>query len=286
VVSYFPVSIVDGIQAALVHDDLELPETTKEQMETQSPLIADIVNLCDNGHIDWELVGLLEQLCHRAVTCISGPNVPQDFENPGQSSADTGEYLRSGVCSGIPKLRRRPKYEADRQDTGIDGYCQHAFVAGATRTGGIFTWFCSHGVCYYFGIIKTAEGRNEPFSFLTSYLRKAPSVVVYDFACALQDYCLNRCPAFFQDTTFLVDKFHWSGHKNCSPSYNIALYGCLRHVNSVTAEQNNAALKRIRGSVSRMKQRPFMLLVHLFMCDWNRKKLKRLRRVRYHLEHL
>ena len=74
----------------------------------------------------------------------------------------------------------------------------------------MFTWFCKHGICYCFFIIPHAEGRNEAFSCLSKNFVVAPKLVVYDFACALQDYCLNRQPEHFKNTTFLEDRFHWA----------------------------------------------------------------------------
>ena len=40
----------------------------------------------------------------------------------------------------------------------------------------------------------------------------APSVVIYDNACSLHEYALNRDPWFFKDTQFLVDRFHLTNH--------------------------------------------------------------------------
>lgn len=40
----------------------------------------------------------------------------------------------------------------------------------------------------------------------------APRVVVYDNACNLHSYCLNRDPAFFKNTQFLVDRLRWADH--------------------------------------------------------------------------
>lgn len=40
----------------------------------------------------------------------------------------------------------------------------------------------------------------------------APKHVIYDNACKLQDYCLNRDPCFFQHTEFYVDRLHWDNH--------------------------------------------------------------------------
>ncbi len=40
----------------------------------------------------------------------------------------------------------------------------------------------------------------------------APSTVIYDNACNLHNYVLNRAPYFFKDTWFLIDRFHWRNH--------------------------------------------------------------------------
>ena len=40
----------------------------------------------------------------------------------------------------------------------------------------------------------------------------ATELVIYDNSCRLHEYCLNRDPAFFKNTKFVVDKFHWKNH--------------------------------------------------------------------------
>lgn len=49
----------------------------------------------------------------------------------------------------------------------------------------------------------------------------APGIVVYDNACNLHTYCLNRDPKFFERTRFLVDRLHWRDHTGlqCIRSY-------------------------------------------------------------------
>ena len=140
--------------------------------------------------------------------------------------------------------------------------------------GGIFTWFCKHMVCYAFFLIHGAEGRNQPFSFLTTHFQRAPRVVMYEFACALQEYCLNREPAFFRDTRFLVDKFHWYNHQACARSYNANLYDDASFLNTQIAEQCNSALIKIRASIGQMTQAHFMFTVRLFLDVWNCRKIK------------
>ena len=59
-------------------------------------------------------------------------------------------------------------------------------------TGGIMAVWCTHSICYGFHCIPQAEGRNDVFSAIYTRWEKAPEVVVYDFACALQPYCMTR----------------------------------------------------------------------------------------------
>ena len=193
-------------------------------------------------------------------------------------SSGTNKCLNSGVCSGVKQVRNRKRYSMDKNADSWEG-CRHTFVSGSRgsqRTGGIFTSFCKHGVCYYFYMIPNAEGRDEAISFLFKYFPVAPKVVVYDFACALQDYCLNRQPAHFRNTMFMVDRFHWYNHVSCARSYNLSLYPECELLNSQVAEQCNSALKRIKCSVGQMKQVTFMFSVRLFLEMWNQRKIKKL----------
>ena len=40
----------------------------------------------------------------------------------------------------------------------------------------------------------------------------APKVIIYDNACSLHQYCLNRDPEFFKNTEFYIDRLHWDNH--------------------------------------------------------------------------
>jgi hypothetical protein len=125
-------------------------------------------------------------------------------------------------------------------------------------------------------MLPNAEGRDEAFSFLLTRFSTAPRVVVYDFACALQDYCLNREPDFFKHTRFVVDRFHWRNHKSCARSYDMSLYEDLLGLNSQIAEQCNSALRRVKASITQMRQQSFMFNVRLYLDEWNRRKIARL----------
>ncbi len=192
---------------------------------------------------------------------------------------------KSGVCAVVNRVRHRPVYQLDQTNRDSSGDCRHAFISDASRrTGGIFTWFCKHGICYAFFNIHNAEGRNEAFSFWYKYSAVAPKVVVYDFACALHGYCLNRQPEHFKDTVFLVDRFHWKSHNACARSCKLAMYSQFKGLNSQVAEQCNSALTRIRRSVSQMRQNTCMTSVRLFLYVWNEAKAKDLKKFNDHGE--
>ena len=214
-----------------------------------------------------------------------GPRI----QHPRDPSILNDDFLHSGMCCGLRKLRHRPTYDCDfiankeEEDmlSSDKAPCKHAFHKPGKRTGGVFTCLCEHGFTYASFIIKKAEGRNEPFTFLTCFFENAPRIVIYDFACSLMDYCLNRAPNFFKDTLFLVDKFHWYNHVACAKSFDIRIYRCYNEVksrtrNSQACEQINAAMKRLRFVLSRMGQEPFMLFIRLFVARWNRKKLEKI----------
>ena len=286
VITYFPACLVPEYTVALqaAPGSRIISSALLRTTETEAPVLGAVLRLAraragggsggGDLNVTTAFLGLLDELSIRSGLCARGPDARPAATSPPPPSAASTACLHTGICTGLPQLRARPSYQADKKNESTP--CRHESFARGRRTGGIFTWFCEHGVCYGFHVIEKAEGRNEPFSFLTCYLKEAPKVVVYDFACALEEYCRNREPAFFKFTRFIVDEFHWPGHPSCAPNYDIRLYPWLATVNSVVAEQNNSALARVKPSVTRMSQRPFMTLLRLFTNNWNQKKIAKL----------
>ena len=80
-------------------------------------------------------------------------------------------------------------------------------------------------------------------------------MIIHDNACSLHQYCLNREPLFFQNTTFCVDRFHWRGHIGCSSGYCLDEYCSMdiKSINSQVNEQANSGLQRIKGQLEIFK---------------------------------
>ena len=143
--------------------------------------------------------------------------------------------------------------------------------------GYMFLWFCPlHGHCYGLHLIKGGEGRKDPFCSLFKYLPEGPEHIFFDFACQLNEYCLNREPDFFQNTRFWHDIFHSFPHK-CGPNFRSARVLGLEGVNSEICEQWNSFLQCIKFTASHLSQSHMIFFVQFMIALHNRQKTKRFR---------
>jgi len=199
----------------------------------------------------------------------------------------------------MPQIRMRliyPNLSMDnRSDTGgmdLQGEaCQKFYSTYGERwlTGGLMCVWCPHSICYGFHCIPASEGRNDVFSAIYTRWDRAPEVVVYDFACALQPYCMLREPNFFSKTLFVIDAFHAKGHTRCGHSAFLKTYcetiPILTAVNSSAAECGNSGILRIRKSVSYMSQERAVIYTKTFLSLWNRRRIQKLEKVTLNTEH-
>lgn len=71
------------------------------------------------------------------------------------------------------------------------------------------------------------------------------------------EYCLNREPHMFKHSKFLVDRFHYLGHK-CSRVFSMNHYPHLRKINSAIMESLNSFFQSFKPQLSQMSQKHFM----------------------------
>ena len=244
-------------------------------MHQCAPLVAAVISAFSHWHAHgfhyhvwrdfWE--HLAKTAVHSAQGFDAGPPLPV----AGAASWNSDACVSSGICSALPRVRERHPTEMDTggsAEGAAPGSCRHLFVRRSHVTGGVFTLLCPHGVVYAFFIIDRAEGRDELYSFLVQHFQSAPRVVIYDFACAAHEFALNRAPAFFARTQFVVDRFHWRGHSACSEGYSMDHYERLRGLNSQAAEQSNSRMVRLKGMASSMKQETYMrVLRFVYSCQ-------------------
>lgn len=283
-------SLVNGI---------EEPEEQIPSLRVYCPSIAALATyyLIEEGEdIPRELARLFLAVAVKAgivMARLTGQHV--EVLPGGLVQPQVGEYLKTGNLWAMEQLRRRPAYvnfAGEREDDAVEDYekdaksmCQKFYKSYtiAKQTGGIMVCWCPHIFSYGAHVIPSGEGRNDVFSPLWLYWPTAPKVIIYDFACALQSYCMYREPQFFKDTRFLIDEMHARDHTKCSTSGFLASYmggdPLLRSINSSVAESGNAGLGRIRKAVSYCTQEHAAALIRHYLNIWNRRRATDLERL-------
>lgn len=169
--------------------------------------------------------------------------------------------------------KKKKKKKQNHDDEPTTSNCKKKYPLVALKgTTFMFLWFCpQHGHCYGFHIVDGSEGRKDPCYSLFSYLKEAPQVVYYDFACGLEEFCLNREAGYFGKTKFYHDIFHGYTH-GCSPAYSSKCLSGIRGINTSICEQFNAYLQCIKASAKHMSQVNFMFFAQYMIHLWNKSK--------------
>ncbi|GAA95530.1 uncharacterized protein L969DRAFT_101633 [Mixia osmundae IAM 14324] len=192
-------------------------------------------------------------------------------QSSGAEQSDYGEL-------GAPDEAEEP---IDAHDAPLESQCQKFYddYKKAGLTGGMLLIWCTHLVCYGFHFFESSEGRNDIFSALYCHFERAPKVVIYDYACALGPYCMQREPEYFKDTLFLIDEMHSKSHTKCTSSAFSGAYmnthHSIRRTQTSAAEVANACLKRIRVSLAYSSERNAIALAKTFVLIWNRTRINR-----------
>ena len=110
-------------------------------------------------------------------------------------------------------------------------------------------------------VVKT----NIPHYILTSEIHLM-TFWFYDFACNLQEYCLNLESGFYSNVRF----FHGFTHK-CKVYNSTRLLG-FEEINSEICEQFNSFIQCIKASASQMSQTHFVFYLKFFILIWNERE--------------
>lgn len=208
-------------------------------------------------------------------------NLPPGTRPPVDWSLDEC-FLRTGTwcCLGLSAQAQnfqhtqyggshvqRPlrKYAADHGScAGADEVCTKNKVGHPSLVAGtVLGWCHDCRKCLFFAVMSNPESPRTVFEILYSLFPKAPARVIYDNACNLHQYCLNRESAYFKQTIFLVDSMHFRDHKQCCIDYNTSKYPDV--LNSPLAEQRNSVLRKLENSMSYMSQSTFLLFLRHYL---------------------
>lgn len=247
----------------VMNGDISNDPKDMQKLQKVFPVLFDVI--CIGKYPQKEMTPILSEMMSRSSAPFKN-EVPPTVHNvlPMEDEVRSLSYF-----SALPRIRHRRAYEAD-QATKVK-VCTKKATGHPTLLPGVFTLFCQHGVCYGFQTMRIRESPNTAFTVLFERFESAPKTIVYDNSCNLHNYCLNREPNFFRDTEFRIDKFHWPNHTGCSHAYDMRLYPQYAEINSQVVEQANAALSRIKSSLSYMNAKNFMNHCKLFL--WYRNTL-------------
>jgi hypothetical protein len=208
---------------------------------------------------------------------VNDPLPPEPSPIPESYNPESG--IAYYFSSSGSKLRNVRNYKLSSATNNFDDtpaeevLCSKKFPS--VSFGGwshLFLWFCPiHGHCYGFHVIDGSEGRKDPFASAYQYMSEAPRELFYDFACSLNEYCLNREPHFFQNTRFWHDVFHSFAHK-CGPNFKSQRIPSLQGVDSEICEQFNAYIQCIKFTGTHLTQSHFCFFLQFFIYLWQEKK--------------
>ena len=240
-----------------------------KDLSEKAPVITSFLMLCRkdlDGEISSEILDVLGHI----LTTLQAPfklHPPDPSYYPQPDPTNCLSYFPS-----LPQLHGNAAYEKDKSRTAPEtDKCRKRSSSHPTLTPGIFTVYCPHSVCYGFEMLTECESPCHPFQIFKTRFSKPPGMIIYDNACSLHQYCLNREPIFFQNTTFYVDRFHWRGHIGCSSGYCLDEYCTMdiKSINSQVNEQANSGLQRIKGQLAYMNYSNFIFHLKLFLAIKN-----------------
>jgi hypothetical protein len=165
---------------------------------------------------------------------------------------------------GSDIVRPLQPYEFDRRKQADPTDCtKHKEASKYLSHGLLLGWCVRCGGCLFFSMMPHAEGPGQVFELLYTRCGVAPAWVIYDNACSLLHYLLNREPAFFSSTELFVDAAHYRGHTRCLAEFNSQHYARIQ--NSEMAEQKNAVLRTLENNAPYMTQQNFLIYLRHFI---------------------
>ena len=182
-----------------------------------------------------------------------------------------------------------------------EDFCEKNFPKHHDFADGIFSIGCSCNlsITYGFEIMMAHESARHFFKFLMNRKLNLKNLegVIFDFACGLHRYALNREPLDFEHLRFLVDGSHWQnqkrlkkqdsrskkgGHLGCSTGYNFNIYKEHTKVsvdgakNSQGREQMHSVLDKLAKSFRQKNYHNFMRYMIAFFAVRNLMVMKKL----------
>ena len=147
----------------------------------------------------------------------------------------------------------------------------------ASRDAGFLSvgCYCHKNITHGFECLLNKESEHNIFRLIQcrDIMRERLDGIIYDNACNLNSYILNREPRENEYLRTLVDGCHWPNHKNCSQGFNSANYkDSIPKLNSQGREQIHSVIEKLSPSFRNMNYFSYMTMMEVFFGINNLKK--------------
>jgi len=248
-------------------------------LQQHVPLIATTLRLNSdsNGLISLGVLRVLASIFQKMEEQISHARQQNKHGNSNYYAENEAPFYN--YFPNFPGTFKRANYAMDSQKTDPEEECRKESENNqhCKNSPGIFTIFCRHSVCLGFSLMENVESPKTPFDILRNHFTSDLDrlVVIYDNACNLHEYCMNREPYLFRKTKFHVDRLHFKNHKKCSLGYNINTYDAnlmYKTLNSQANEQMNALLRNYEAIIGGQCPENVLLYLSTYFVYLSRKK--------------
>jgi hypothetical protein len=259
----------------VINGDVDIRDSSQADhfncIKRHAPMLADaIVKNMDYDKLNPYVAELIKYILVSIMDLFANTAIPTEEHYGAPCNSPYDFFPR------FPPILGKAHYVADK-NINLDSYCRKHSSSHPTLSPGIFTVFCRHGICFGFSLMTVSESPRTPFNiFLSRFSNHLSQLrIFYDNCCNLHVFSLNREPARFSETTFLVDRLHYQDHSSCTAGYSTSAYNSdpsIKTVNTQVNEQANADLRNLGKQIAHMTPDNVMLTTKLFLADRNRRK--------------
>ena len=130
----------------------------------------------------------------------------------------------------------------------------------------VMTCACPQKTVYGFSLMTSGESPQMIFDTVMSRFPEDYSPnIIYDNACKLKEFGLNRETKRFMGLQITCDKFHESNHTACGDCFKSSEFISLSEKNTQACEQTNAKLRTIASSCTFMNPDMYMRALVLYL---------------------
>ena len=255
------------------------------ELRSQLPVLwQQLVNICeyeDSNFLPHDISGIVLALLNiRKQTFRKAPQrYAEDyikFDESGVYKEDPTQFYPMHELKTYPK-----QYKVNKKiDTE---FCEKNFPQHHDFADGIFSigCCCELSITYGFEIMMAHESARHFFKFLMNRKLNLKNLegVIFDFACNLHRYALNREPEDFEHLRFLVDGSHYQGmkklkrqdsragkkgHLGCNSAYNFNVYKQFTKL-SVDGAKNSQGREQMHSSLDKLAKSLRKKYYHNFM---------------------